>query len=263
MFLPYSKYVCAGVVFFLAAIAVRAQVQVTVEQHSADTYPAFRFSKVPPPQAHDAAVDAAISVVDGTADPHCGGLSVLKDGITPVRADQPNLNFFFAPGSNGGRLQFDLHRRVNIQNVNTYSWHSSSRAPQIYTLYGSDGLGANFNPEPKRPVDPSRVGWRMLGKVDTRKTNGAVGGAYGVSIHDPSQPVGHYRYLLFDIEAAETRDSIGNTFYSEIDVIETGQPLADEVALPGLTSYSIEGANIISRWMFLKRPNWPSGPGNN
>ena len=32
--------------------------------------------------------------------------------------------------------------------------------------------------------------------------------------------IGKYRYLLFDISRTETDDDFGNTFYSEITVIE-------------------------------------------
>jgi hypothetical protein len=47
-----------------------------------------------------------------------------------------------------------------------------------------------------------------------------------VSIADSDGSLGKFRYLLFDIVKTETDDPFGNTFYSEIDVIETGTSTA-------------------------------------
>src|SRR6185369_10284033 len=74
---------------------------------------------------------------------------------------------------------------------------------------------------------PESCGWKLIGKVDTRPTEGQGGGQYGVSISDSSGDIGKYRYLLFDLFRTETADPFGNTFYSEIDVID---PNAPEVA---------------------------------
>jgi hypothetical protein len=41
-----------------------------------------------------------------------------------------------------------------------------------------------------------------------------------VSVSDATGVLGKYRYLLFDLFVVETADEYGNTFYSEIDVIE-------------------------------------------
>jgi hypothetical protein len=41
-----------------------------------------------------------------------------------------------------------------------------------------------------------------------------------VSISDTDGALGKYRYLLFDVSSTENDDDFGNTFYSEIDVIE-------------------------------------------
>ena len=73
---------------------------------------------------------------------------------------------------------------------------------------------------PNRYVDPSTAGWVLLTIVDTRQKYGSLGGQYGVSVAAANGILGKYRYLLFDTVATETEDDWGNTFYSEIDVIE-------------------------------------------
>ena len=106
-----------------------------------------------------------------------------------------------------------------IAQVNTYSWHPNTRAPQVYKLYGSDGSGDSFKARPTRPTDPESCGWKLMARVDTRPKAGEPGGQYGVSISDSRGTLGKYRYLLFDCSATETNDAFGNTFYSEVDVI--------------------------------------------
>ncbi len=59
----------------------------------------------------------------------------------------------------------------------------------------------------------------MIAFVDTRDPEDE-GGQYGVSIRDFSGTLGAFRYLLFDFFEAENDDPWGNTFYSEIDVIQ-------------------------------------------
>jgi hypothetical protein len=92
--------------------------------------------------------------------------------------------------------------------VNTYSWHSNTRAPQVYKLYVSDGKSNGFNAEPKRVTDPESCGWKLLAKVDTRQKEEQAGGQCGVSISDFSGNIGQYRYLLFDISRTEDRDPL-------------------------------------------------------
>ena len=58
--------------------------------------------------------------------------------------------------------------------------------------------------------------------MDTRPKTGDGGGQYGVSISDTEGTIGKYRYLLFDMSNTETDDDFGNTFYSEIVVIDKG-----------------------------------------
>ncbi len=51
-----------------------------------------------------------------------------------------------------------------------------------------------------------------------------------MSISDPAGIIGKYRHLLFDISATEKDDPFGNTFYSEIDVIDAAGPAVVEAA---------------------------------
>lgn len=159
-------------------------------------------------------------MVDGTADQNGAELSALVDGGLPTAPDQPRQNFFVAAGSGGARVLIDLQRSVEIAQVNSYSWHANSRAPQVYRVWASDGSDPNFNSEPKADIDPRSCGWRVIATVDTRSEEmDKDGGQYGVSISNPNGNLGKYRYLLFDFYVTEIADNFGNTFYSEIDVI--------------------------------------------
>jgi hypothetical protein len=70
-----------------------------------------------------------------------------------------------------------------------------------------------------------------------------------VSISSEGEDLGSFRYLLFDIAATETDDAFGNTFFSEIDVIEKGahpdpitvpaNPDARKIVMAGNGEYQI------------------------
>jgi hypothetical protein len=118
---------------------------------------------------------------------------------------------------------------MDIKQVNSYSWHTADRAPQVYKLYAADGTAEGFNPAPKRGTEPEQCGWKLVAAVDTRPHDGEPGGQFGVSVFDTSGALGKYRYFLFDISRTESRDPFGNTFYSEIDV-RAMEPAEPEVA---------------------------------
>lgn len=201
------------------------RITVTVNHNDNDTATAaFSFRAVPPPSRVDAATTAQFTLVDGETDPNSGGLDTLHDGEVPTEADQPPANFFFNAGTDGGRLLIDLGEAIKIKEVNTYSWHPGTRGPQVYELYASDGGAGNFNPRPGRGTDPEKCGWQRVARVDTRPKDGSGGGQYGVSISDTAGAIGRYRYLLFDMSDTEEEDDFGNTFYSEIDVIDANAP---------------------------------------
>ena len=214
----------AAVFMLLAAPLLHGKVTVTVAHNDNDSStPAFRFEGVPPPAAKDAASNAVFTVVDGKRNTLGGDVGVLHDDKLPDGKDQPSANFYFAPGTQKGRLQIDLGKVIDIKQVNTYSWHRAVRAPQAYMLYASDGTAPDFDPQPKNGKKPEQCGWKRITLVDTRLIAGeSPPGQYGVSISDsnPAATLGHYRYLLFTIYPSTKADANGQTFYSEIDVIE-------------------------------------------
>lgn len=201
---------------------------VTVDRNTGkDATHAFKFARVPSPIADDAAAKAKIVLVDGDADPNSGSVGAINDGLWPRDEDEPGANFFFDAGTGGGRFVIDLTRRVDIAQVNSYSWHPDTRGPQIYTLYAADGVDPKFNASPKSGVDPTTVGWTRLAAVNTAPKDGDTGGQYGVSITDRSGSLGSFRYLLFECVVTETLDDYGNTFYSEVDVVAKAAGLVE------------------------------------
>ncbi|TVS13674.1 MAG: hypothetical protein EA424_21190, partial [Planctomycetaceae bacterium] len=185
----------------------------------------FQFKTVPVPARNDAATKAEFTLVDGQRDRNSGPLGVLHDGRIPTEEDQPSANFFFRAGTDGGRLRLDLGSVIAVKRVSTYSWHPNTRAPQVYRLYASDGAASGFNAAPGRGTDPVACGWKHVASVDTRSQEGDWGGQHGVTITDPIASVlGRFRYLLFDISRTQSRDAFGNTFFSEIDVVDAEGP---------------------------------------
>ncbi|MGH7968535.1 MAG: basic secretory protein-like protein [Limisphaerales bacterium] len=179
---------------------------------SAHANPGFYFGDAPRPSTNDAGTVATFSILEGEAAPRSGGLDALHDGRLPSGADRPDQNFFFANGTDGGLVRIDLGQRLPVQAVNTYSCHPWNRAPQIYSLYGSIGDGANFVPSPHRGDDLQREGWNRIASVATGM-RGDFGGQWAVSVMATNGSLGQFRYLLLDIRNPEL-----NTFYSEIDV---------------------------------------------
>jgi hypothetical protein len=210
-----------GTIILAGNLALAAEFRIITERvPGGSATAAFRFSNVPTPSTNDAATQATFTVVDGRPDPNSGDVRVLHAGRVPTHEDQPAESFFFAPGTDGGRLLLDLGGSVAIRQVNSYSWHPNSRAPQLYTLYASDGSAPGFNPKPKRGTDPEFCGWTTVAAVDTRPINEPGGGQYGVSISAAEGPLGRYRYLLFDIRRTGQHALFDNTFYSELDVVD-------------------------------------------
>jgi hypothetical protein len=212
----------AAVLLLLAAVGARAEIKATVEHiKNEDATAEFKFKKVPVAVKENAARKAKVTIVDGTKDDNSGDVDKVNDGKLPTEEDQPSENFFFDAGTAGGRLLMDLGKEIDIKQVNTYSWHPNTRGPQVYKLYASDGTAKDFDAKPKGETDPAKAGWKLIAVVDTRPKEGTGGGQYGVSIADTTgASLGKYRYLLFDITRTEKDDDFGNTFFSEINVIE-------------------------------------------
>ena len=215
------RSIVVAATLLLVAIVARAEVKVTVAHNDNDKATAeFKFKDVPSPAKENAARNAKISIVQGARDDMGGELDKVNDGKLPTEEDQPEENFFFAQNSDGGRLLIDLGKAIDIAQVNTYSWHPNTRGPQVYRLYASDGTDKSFSAKPAEGRDPTKVGWKLIVTVDARPKQGQGGGQYGVNIADTNGSVGKYRYLLLDASRTEDDDPFGNTFYSEITVVE-------------------------------------------
>lgn len=215
----FRRLIFTAVWVLVLFVPAHAQVRVTIDHNDDKTANAeFKFARVPAPARNDAAARGTFKIVDAEADGNSADISALNDGLLPDAEDQPRKNFFLNTGTGGGRLLLDLGSVIDIAQVNSYSWHSSSRGPQVYQIWASDGAEPNFNAEPKGTIDPARCGWRSIAIVDTR-TADEDGGQYGVTISDARGSLGKFRYFLFDLYPVEVADNSGNTFYSEIDVV--------------------------------------------
>lgn len=225
----------------------------------------FRFPEMNSPVQDDAASGGKWSVISGTPDPAGGGIAKLHDGQLPRSSDQPSENFFFAPATEGGRVQLDLERAIDVSEIRSYSWHTAERAPQVYTVFGCDPKdGDNVQLKPSATIDPTTCGWTKIASVDTRQSNvdgrlrpsdrnsadrrlrpAAFGGQVGIGIsadkNDAETNLGRFRYLLFDIAPAQPNARFSNTFFSEIDVLEDGAPVtpAEPIVMAGIETYAI------------------------
>jgi hypothetical protein len=241
--MKHRTFILALALVLAARLASRAEVKVTIGHNDGDAASAaFKFKNVPSPNSHNAATAAKFSIVAGVIDPASGGIAKLNDGKLPSEEDQPDENFFFNEGTPGGRVVADLGSVISIKQINTYSWHPSTRGPQIYKLYASDGADKDFNAAPTNGVNPESCGWKHIVSVSTKsKGEGEDGGQYGASISDTDGVIGKYRYLLFDMIATEHDDDFGNTFYSEINVIDAGTSAEKaDAETPGPGSFTVK-----------------------
>lgn len=218
--MKFSRTVFFGMsALLVSTITALGEIKVTIDHNEGDlATAAFKFKNIPSPSKTDTGKSAKFSIVSGERDDNGGGVEVLNDGSLPTEEDQPEQNFFFGQGQDGGRIAVDLKSAIEIKQVNTYSWHPNTRGPQVYKLYASAGDAADFDAKPTDSKDPTSCGWKLIATVDTRKT-GNIGGQYGVSVSDTDGVLGKYRYLLFAISQTENDDTFGNTFYSEIDIV--------------------------------------------
>lgn len=185
----------------------------------------FKIDPVPSPATNDAAATAAFTLVEGERDRNGADLTALHDGKIPGGEDDPASNFFFSGGTKSGRIAVDLGAVIAVQTIASYSWHSGIRAPQVYKLYAAEGTAKEFVAAPKGGTDPASCGWRFLASVDTRPKTGEGGGQHAVSIAGTgSSPLGNFRHLLFDIRPSRENENFGQTFLSEIDVIDAKGP---------------------------------------
>jgi hypothetical protein len=243
----YLPLVAAAVVVLLAPGLAPGEVKVIWERNAGDAAtPQFKFKSVPSPSKTDAASTAKLTIVAGRRDPNGAGVEALNDGVLPAEEDQPDANFFFAQGTDGGRLVMDLGQLTEIKQVCTYSWHAGTRGPQVYKLYVSDGAAKYFSPKPAKSVSPEKAGWKLVASVDTRPKTGEPGGQYAVAISDPAAgTLARSRYLLFDVSRTEDTDPFGNTFFSEIDVSDGKEHAAPAVKKGSVTAATAAGYEIV------------------
>ncbi|HZQ48158.1 MAG TPA: basic secretory protein-like protein [Verrucomicrobiae bacterium] len=233
----------------ISTLVSLGDVKVAVDYNEGESATAeFKFKSVPSPSRNDAATTAKFTIVDGEPDRAGGSIKKLHDDKVPDEGDQPEENFFFNAGTDGGRILVDLNWLTDVKQVNTYSWHPGSRGPQLYKLYASKGTARGFNPQPKQGIDPVTCGWKMIARVDTRPKTGDGGGQYGVSIANSRGTIGKYRYLLFDCSRTEANDYFGNTFYSEIDIVEKNsrpEPIVNTASKPFTIRTADAGCEIV------------------
>jgi hypothetical protein len=171
-----------------------------------------------PSPGENAAAHATFTIVDGI--PAKSPPALLLSGTLPASDDAPAQNFCFESGTLEGRLKLDLGRPIEIEQITTLSRHKGDRAPQVYTLYASDGASLHFDPAPPIGADPAARGWTRLAAVDTRPAAGPRGGTVATTLTPASGDWPRYRYLLFELFPTETVDPFGHTFYSQIHVAE-------------------------------------------
>jgi hypothetical protein len=222
--LTYCSGLAVCIVASTWATLASAEPRVSQAVHRGpDATSKFEFGDVPTPSSTDAGNAATYRVLAGEPDANGAAVDCLNDGNLPARADDPRANFFFAAGSDGGRLLVDLGKPIAIKQVNTYSWHPTSRGPQVYKLYAAP-VDGDVNVERSRRRDPENRGWKLLADVDTRDDDAGNGGQYGVSIADDGEgDLFETRYLLFVINRTDGADAFDNTFFSEIDVVDGGE----------------------------------------
>jgi hypothetical protein len=230
---PMSSCVIRAAALVLIAPACFGAAITTVGfNDSQSATPDFKFSNVPSPSKVDAASKAQFYLSTGEKDESSAELFSLHDGKLPASADDASGNFFFKAGSDGGRLVIDLGSLIDVKQINTYSWNSGSHAAQVYKVYGSDGRANNFSTQSITGGAPESFGWKRITKVDTRPAQGTGTGQYGVSVSDANGTIGKYRYIMFDFSPTEKDDDQGNTYYSEIDVVDANAPSTARMLVP-------------------------------
>ncbi len=236
------------VLFSLCALCqpISAQVAVQAEVAKAGSY--FEFETLPRPATNDLGAKAVWKVAGGKADSNSAALTVLFDGQLPSTNDQPTHNFFFAAGSSGGLISVDLGAAQDITQVVSYSWHASTRAAQVYSLYAALGDQPAFSIPDSVDAISTTAGWIKIADVDTRAISKIRGGQHAARIADGKSSLGRFRHLLFAVSPTERDDAFGNTFFSEIDIV-TGDPgLLDRMVVP--QRQTIEFATNDSAYQF-------------
>jgi hypothetical protein len=193
----------------------------------------FALGKVPTPALNDLGTKAKFTLTAGSRDANGADLLALTDGQVPKGDDEPRSNFFLDSQTKQGRLVAELEAATELASVATYSWHSDSRAPQHYRLYGTAQTTADAAQEKD---------WQLLGEVDTQ-ASGA--GQHGVVITgEGGKPLGKFQKLLFIIEPNADRRGFGHTFFSEIDILATDGPPVARYTPPQKILHHFDGPEV-------------------
>ncbi|MCA8942573.1 MAG: hypothetical protein KDB80_08470 [Planctomycetes bacterium] len=164
------------------------------------------------PSKDDAANGATVEWIESVGElaPNGAKPDALVDGECAQNEDEPARCVF--SDSPHARFVIDLGEEVDVGRINVFSWHRDTRAQQRFRVFGSAG-------ERSADGDPTETGWELVDSVDTECLG--FGGRHVSSIADEDgEKLGRFRYLLFDVERAA-----GGTFFSEIDVWSTDQPV--------------------------------------
>lgn len=133
-------------------------------------------------------------------------LPTLNDGEVSRNEDDLSRNVWY---DGQGRFSVDLLKPLQISQINTFSWHRFERAPQYFTVWGSN--------QPKLPATDFDVaeeasGWEYVGIVNSHQLG--HGGVHASSLRRVGGGnLGPYRYLLWIAE-----NNVRGTFFTEIDV---------------------------------------------
>lgn len=134
-----------------------------------------------------------------------GTLPRLNDGQVQGKQDDPNMSTWY---DGAGRFSVDLGSPVAIDKINTFSWHRSDRAPQVFTLWAS----ASETAPPMDFLEGGKSEWKLIAIVNTKELG--EGGVHVSSISASEGKLGPYRHLLWI-----TEEVAQGTFFGEIDVV--------------------------------------------
>ena len=128
----------------------------------------------------------------------------LIDGKPALNNDDINNNVWLDGGE--ARLIVDLKKMISVKKIDTFSWHSSDRAPQAFTLWGSN---EKVMPD-VRFLKAKDNKWTYLASVDTFDLGQGGIHCSTVTFNKPVK----YRYLLWI-----TEERGQGTFFTELDVL--------------------------------------------
>ena len=129
----------------------------------------------------------------------------LNDGIVAQNNDDTSRCFWFDNGE--GRILMDLQENVELDHINTYTWHRTNRAPQEFTLWGS-----NSQRRARGGVDLTQSNtWTLIAKVDSTKLG--RGQIHGSTVSLEGAEQNEFRYLMW-----VTADLGEGAFFTELDI---------------------------------------------